>query len=83
MDTLTEVLIIGVAIVVFFGASTIMTAYYKTQPTIDSFLKDTDTRCDLCLKQFKEVNCDHSDNDKVCLALRNSYCNLNCTIQLV
>jgi hypothetical protein len=45
--------------------------------------KETEYRCDLCLQQFhNEIVCDHKTESKVCTAVRNYYCNMNCTIEL-
>jgi hypothetical protein len=79
--------IIGVVIlgiILFFGASYIITAAEKTSPVINSIIKDTNTRCDTCLKQFEAdgVSCDHTSKDRICVALSNYYCVANCSVNL-
>jgi hypothetical protein len=74
-------LIVGVIIV--FGASSIISATSKSAEVFKTVVKETNDRCDLCLQQFRnETICTHTSESKVCTAVRNYYCNLNCTIEL-
>ncbi len=71
-----------VVVVLLVAGSSLITAYERTPAVMQKFLDEVDARCDLCLYQFDEVQCDHNSIDKVCTALRDSYCIANCTVQL-
>jgi hypothetical protein len=79
-EATTIVLVAVVVIALFFGASSIMTAFNKAPPVVKAFMDETDQRCDICLSQFQEVSCNHLSESKVCIAMRNYWCNLNCTV---
>ena len=77
------VVVAAIVLILFFGASTILTASEKSSVIFNSVVKDTETRCDQCLHQFdREIVCSHDSDSKVCIAVRNYYCNMNCTVQL-
>jgi hypothetical protein len=76
--------IVIVGVVLLFGTSYILTAAEKTSPMVNAFIKDTNTRCDLCLKDFEKegIRCNHNSKDRVCVALSNYYCLTNCSVNL-
>jgi hypothetical protein len=79
--------IVGVVIlgiILLFGASYIITAAEKTSPVVNALIKDTNARCDLCLKDFEKegIHCDHTSKNRVCVALSNYYCLTNCSVNL-
>jgi putative exporter of polyketide antibiotics len=75
---------IVVAAVIVFGAANIITASQRISPTFKQINDETNLRCDQCLSQFSsEVSCTHLTESKVCTALRNYYCNTNCTLVLL
>jgi hypothetical protein len=83
-ETIIIIGVVIVAAVLVFGFANIMTAVDKTSPAVSAFLKETDTRCDSCLKQFEKegIRCTHESKDRICVALSNYYCLANCTVNL-
>ena len=77
------VAMIVVAAVIVIGGANIITASQKISPAFSQIVDETNLRCDQCLSQFSnEVNCNHLSESKVCVAVRNYYCNMNCTVTL-
>ena len=78
------ILIFGVVVAAFvlvFGAANILSASNKGAEIFKQVSDETDYRCDLCLSQFySEVRCAHGSDTKVCIALKNYYCAMNCSV---